>query len=78
MLAAKDPEWFEKIDSISPSDIIAVATEFTKQTVDKVQHGEQLQLFCSICLTRVRMQGTRLKQRSGLCLRMRVINPKPS
>jgi hypothetical protein len=40
VLAAKDPEWFEKIESISPADIIAVATEFTKQTVDKIQHGE--------------------------------------
>ncbi|KAF6259138.1 hypothetical protein COO60DRAFT_1514679 [Scenedesmus sp. NREL 46B-D3] len=44
VLAAKDPEWFEKIDSISPSDIIAVATEFTKQTVDKVQHAGDLWL----------------------------------
>jgi hypothetical protein len=45
VLAAKDPEWFEKIDSITPADIIAVATEFTKQTVDKVQHGKQQPLF---------------------------------
>jgi CBS domain-containing protein len=44
VLAAKDPEWFEKIESITPADIIAVATEFTKQTVDKVQHAGDLWL----------------------------------
>jgi hypothetical protein len=48
VLAAKDPEWFEKIESISPADIIAVATEFTKQTVDKVQHGELQHLMSSL------------------------------
>jgi anaerobic selenocysteine-containing dehydrogenase len=47
VLAAKDPEWFEKIESISPADIIAVATEFTKQTVDKIQHGELQQMMPS-------------------------------
>jgi hypothetical protein len=43
VLAAKDAEWFEKIDSLTPADLVAVATQFTKQTVDKVQHGEQQQ-----------------------------------
>lgn len=41
VLAEKDPEWFEKISAITPADMVAVATTFTKQTVDKVQHGEQ-------------------------------------
>ncbi|WIA28067.1 hypothetical protein OEZ86_010652 [Tetradesmus obliquus] len=44
VLAAKDPEWFEKIESITAADIIAVATEFTKQTVDKIQHAGDLWL----------------------------------
>lgn len=40
VLAAKDPEWFEKIDKLTPADLVAVAKEFAAQTVDKVQHGE--------------------------------------
>lgn len=42
-LAARDPEWFEKIDKITPADMVAVAEEFTKAQVAKVQHGEQQQ-----------------------------------
>lgn len=44
ILAAKDPEWFEKIEALTPADLIAVATEFSKQTVDKVQHAGDLWL----------------------------------
>jgi CBS domain-containing protein len=44
ILATKDPEWYEKIDSLTSGDLIAVATEFTKQTVDKVQHAGDLWL----------------------------------
>lgn len=40
VMSAKDPEWYEKIEAISAADMVAVATEFTKQTVDKVLHGE--------------------------------------
>jgi hypothetical protein len=40
VLAAKDPEWFEKIDSLTAADLVALAEEFTKQQVAKVQHGE--------------------------------------
>lgn len=39
-LAARDPEWFEKIDKLTPADLVAVAEEFTKTQVAKVQHGE--------------------------------------
>lgn len=41
VLAARDPEWFEKIDKLTPADMVALAEEFTKQQVAKVQHGEQ-------------------------------------
>lgn len=44
VLAAKDPEWFEKIDALTPADMVAVASEFTKTTVDKVQHAGDLWL----------------------------------
>jgi hypothetical protein len=47
-LAARDPEWFEKIDSLTPADLVAVAEEFTKAQVGKVQHGELL-LVCCLC-----------------------------
>jgi hypothetical protein len=40
VLAEKDPEWFEKIESLTPADLVTVGTTFAKQTVDKVQHGE--------------------------------------
>lgn len=42
MLAARDPEWFEKIDKLTATDMVALAEEFTKQQVAKVQHGECL------------------------------------
>lgn len=45
VLAAKDPEWFESIDKLTPADLVALAEEFTKQQVAKIQHGEQ-QLGC--------------------------------
>ena len=47
-LAARDPEWFEKIDSLTPADLVAVAEEFTKAQVGKVQHGEQQLFICSL------------------------------
>jgi hypothetical protein len=47
-LAARDPEWFEKIDSLTPADLVAVAEEFTKAQVGKVQHGEQQLFICSV------------------------------
>jgi len=43
-LAARDPEWFEKIDSLTPADLVAVAEEFTKAQVGKVQHAGDLWL----------------------------------
>lgn len=42
VLAAKDPEWFEKIDSLTAADLVALAEQFTKQQVAKVQHGESV------------------------------------
>jgi hypothetical protein len=41
VLAARDPEWFESVDKLTPADLVALAEEFTKQQVAKVQHGEQ-------------------------------------
>jgi hypothetical protein len=46
VLAARDPEWFEKIDKLTPADMVALAEEFTKQQVAKVQHGELLRVLC--------------------------------
>lgn len=40
VLAARDPEWFEKVDKLTAADLVALAEEFTKQQVAKVQHGE--------------------------------------
>ncbi|KAF8072382.1 CBSCBS2 [Scenedesmus sp. PABB004] len=44
VLAADDAEWFEKIDAITPARMVEVATTFSKQTVDKIQHAGDLWL----------------------------------
>ncbi|GBF91217.1 hypothetical protein Rsub_04886 [Raphidocelis subcapitata] len=43
-LQAKDPEWTEKLDEMTPADLLSLGKEFCAQTVDKLQHAGDLWL----------------------------------
>lgn len=43
-LAAKDPEWTEKLDAMTVDDLLALGKDFSAQTVDKLQHAGDLWL----------------------------------
>lgn len=43
-LQAKDPEWTEKLDAMTPADLLALGRAFCAQTVDKLQHAGDLWL----------------------------------
>jgi hypothetical protein len=47
VLATKDAGWIEKISALTPADMVAVATEFTKLAVQKVQHAGDLWLLAA-------------------------------